>query len=216
MDAMVLAVDSVVFNQTKSQPPLLLLQAKGRVNTGGWSNGRLSPHVYINSPNDGIWDFSFIATMPSGPAIQVLSAIDSSLVMLSMPEWCKGVRVHGSTNSIETSTVSAALAPDGLVVMNRVPFPWDGFATATERTALVAFEGGAPQPFPWAASLPDTPLADVAAGDTDILDKPIRNLIGRTVRVYHEGEMVTMDHVPDRVNIIKSRFRNVIEKVKLG
>ncbi|WP_157538870.1 hypothetical protein [Hydrogenophaga flava] len=152
MDAMVLSVETVIFNQTKSLPPLMLLHARGTVNTGGWTNGRLSPHVYVTPPADGIWDFSFIAAMPTGPSIQVCSTIESEVLMLSAPAWCKGVRVHASVNSIETSTAMPELVPASLVSMNWVPYPWGAEtqgSNSNDAQNVVTAVGIA---FPWAGS----------------------------------------------------------------
>jgi len=212
MDAMVMSVVSVVFNQTKSLPPILLLHAKGTVPTGGWTNGRLSPHVYLSPPKDGIWDFSFIATMPTGHAIQVVSGVESEVLALSKPEWCKGVRVHASSNAIEASTVTAEFVPENLVSMSWVPYPWGtpGGVIGSKDSDAVA-RGGIDL-FPWALN---SPTEDIVASmeDKGLL---VRDLIGRSVRVYRQGEMVTMDYVPDRVNIVKSRFGETIENIKLG
>lgn len=216
MDAMVLTVETVIYNQTKSLPPLMLLHAKGTVNTGGWTKGRLSPYVYVTPPADGIWDFSFIATMPTGRSIQDPSSIESEVLMLSTPEWCKGVRVHASSNFIEVTTESPEFVPEKLTPMNWVPYPWDRERSASERGGGLAVSGGGVDVFPWSAVQEVDQSPSSAEGDQPFLSRPISDLLGRRVRVYRDGEMVTMDYVPERVNIVKSRYGDTITEIKLG
>lgn len=216
MDAIVLSVETVIYNQTKSLPPLMLLHAKGTVNTGGWTKGRLSPHVYITPPADGIWDFSFMATMPTGPSIQVFSTIESEVLLLSTPEWCKGVRVHASSNFVETNSASTELVPENLTPMNWVPYPWGRELSASEMGGGLAVSGGVVDVFPWSVVQEVDQSPSRAEGDQPFLSRPISDLLGRRVRVYRDGEMVTMDYVPERVNIVKSRYGDSIVDIKLG
>ena len=62
----VYSVDKIDLAYEKSLPPNLLITAEGTVNTGGWSNFCLSIVIYINPPKDGIQDYVFIGTKPTG------------------------------------------------------------------------------------------------------------------------------------------------------
>lgn len=100
MDAKVLEVTSVSFALTKSLPPGLIVHATGKVSSSGWSNGRLVPYVYLAPPQDGIWDFDFIATRPERIALTVISPISASEFIEPMPSWCRGVRVRAGSNEM--------------------------------------------------------------------------------------------------------------------
>lgn len=110
----------------------LKIEAKGMVNTGGWSGGELSPWMYIAPPADGILDLSFTAEPPR-PGTMVTEAFASipASLQLPIPDWVLGVRVHSSTNSEtamlpETSasvvTASVQTPDDGMPLP--WPFPW--------------------------------------------------------------------------------------------
>jgi hypothetical protein len=74
--------------------------AKGKVPTTGWTNIALQPYYYIVPPRDGIMDFDFVGTPPSGIAGQVVLPVGADIT-LSMPKWLKGVRVHAKGNTKE-------------------------------------------------------------------------------------------------------------------
>jgi hypothetical protein len=137
MNAKVMTVKQVDFHLTRSKPPFLL--AQGEVPTGGWSNGQLSPYVYLSPPKDGIWDFDFIAEPPSGLAVDVVSAISAS-IQTTVPKWFKGVRVHAATNSMDGNNGPRAKQPG---VFSFIPIPW-----ATGAGASVQ---GGHDVFPWTA-----------------------------------------------------------------
>jgi len=44
----------------------------------------------------------------------------------------------------------------------------------------------------------------------------IRELLGRIVRCYFEGDVLTQDYIPDRVNIKRSRVNNTIMEIWFG
>ena len=86
----------------KTNPATLAVRAIGQVNSGGWTNGRLEPRIYIQFPPDGIQDFDFVADPPTGPSTTVLSYISSApLHWPGFPPNLKGVRVHAATNALE-------------------------------------------------------------------------------------------------------------------
>lgn len=91
-------VKSVKLTTEKST---LLIHADGVVRTGGYTNPRLEPYVYIQPPPDGIWDFDFVADKPTGMVPQVLTPIKAEYKWENYPGDLKGVRVHAETNSVE-------------------------------------------------------------------------------------------------------------------
>lgn len=103
-------------NPEKSKPSKLEITATGKVNSTGWSEGQLSPHVYITPPADGIWDLTFMARKPRGVVIWVTTPI-AARDKVDMPSWVKGVRVHSSTNNTQTTCPSPQnenLSPDNV------------------------------------------------------------------------------------------------------
>jgi len=83
----------------ESFPPQLQISASGTVPTGGWSHPQLKPHIHIQAPPDGIYDFDFVAARPDGTVPQAISTIHAGYVMRTFPETLKGVRIHAATNS---------------------------------------------------------------------------------------------------------------------
>lgn len=83
----------------ESFPPKLRITAAGTVSTGGWTDPKLQPHVFIQPPPDGIHDFDFVAEPPTGPAPQIVSSIQATYTWEELPEEVKGVRVHASQNA---------------------------------------------------------------------------------------------------------------------
>lgn len=95
----VLEVTEVQLAVLESFPPKLRITATGTVRTGGWSNPKLVPYIFIQPPPDGIYDFDFVADPPEGAATQVISPIEAVHLWENLPESVKGVRVHASQNS---------------------------------------------------------------------------------------------------------------------
>lgn len=80
-------------------PPLLAVAALGLVPTTGWTHPRLAPYVYVKPPADGVWDFDFLADPPQGVVLEVLRPVASDWLG-PRPAWCKGVRIHATSNQI--------------------------------------------------------------------------------------------------------------------
>ena len=108
--------------------PGLVVAAKGKAITGGWSDAFLAPRYYIAPPEDGIQDFDFYATPPSSGTIviQALTDIASKPLLMEMPTWLRGVRVHAASNNIQQvmsgQTQEILSTPKGLPLP--CPFPW--------------------------------------------------------------------------------------------
>jgi hypothetical protein len=98
---LVYKVDAVRFTLLKSKPPQYQIDAKGEVRTGGWSSPKLTPVVYVHPPADGMYDYTFSATPPSGAATQAITPISASEPLKSTPKGFRGVRVRAETNTKE-------------------------------------------------------------------------------------------------------------------
>jgi hypothetical protein len=123
--------------------PLAAITANGEVPTTGWTDIRLSPRYYAIAPKDGIWDFDLIGDAPTGIVGQVVLPVVAHSVV-HLPSWCKGVRVHSKTNSIEASFVPkstvlaetptpAAFAPGHIIVQQHL-ISYDDSIQPTGRT----------------------------------------------------------------------------------
>jgi hypothetical protein len=95
----ILEVNEVKLTALESFPPQLQISASGIVQTAGWSNSQLKPHIHIQAPPDGIYGFDFVADPPEEVAAQVISPIEVTDVWENLPEGVKGVRIHASQNS---------------------------------------------------------------------------------------------------------------------
>lgn len=108
--------------------PLLKVFAKGRVNTGGWSNPELGVWSYVTAPADGVLDLDFLATPPPEGTIVTMGFNHvSTAKLLPVPTWVRGVRIHASTNHIEAMLPEAVQRPSSLevtVTNTAQPLPW--------------------------------------------------------------------------------------------
>ncbi|MEX2174752.1 MAG: hypothetical protein WD872_10345 [Pirellulaceae bacterium] len=73
----------------------LQVTAVGEVPTGGYTKPMLTRLQYFKQPDDGIQDYTFEATPPAGVAAQVISRVTASDKWPALPDWVKGVRIHG-------------------------------------------------------------------------------------------------------------------------
>lgn len=95
----ILEVTEIALAVLESFPPKLRITTSGTVPTGGWSNPKLDPYIYIQAPPDGIYDFDFVADPPEGVATQVISPIEAIYIRENLTPDVKGVRIHASQNS---------------------------------------------------------------------------------------------------------------------
>ena len=107
----ILEVAEIELAVLESFPPKLRITASGTVPTGGWSNPKLDPYIYIQAPPDGIYDFNFVADPPEGVATQVISPIEAAFIMENLTSDVKGVRIHASQNS-KTALLDDSGQPD--------------------------------------------------------------------------------------------------------
>lgn len=79
---------------------LLTVEAEGLAPTGGWSEVRLDPHVYINPPEDGFQDFDLVGDRPSDAGAEALTEVEAAWEG-PLDDWVIGVRIHAIDNMIE-------------------------------------------------------------------------------------------------------------------
>jgi hypothetical protein len=75
----------------------LFVAAMGTVPTSGWSHGQLSPRYPLVPPEDGIWEFDFVADAPHGIVLDVVLPI-TAVTIQGCPDWVKGVRIIARDN----------------------------------------------------------------------------------------------------------------------
>ena len=57
------------------------ITAVGDVSSGGWTDPELVPRMSVSAPKDGIYDYDFVATKPSGFVAQVITKIRATYVL---------------------------------------------------------------------------------------------------------------------------------------
>lgn len=98
----VYSVDEVRLDILESNPPQLVINARGQVNSTGWTDGHLVPVQYVQPPPDGIWDVTFVARPPDGVVLWVFQPIQAAPLHWGPfdPKELKGIRVTAETNEI--------------------------------------------------------------------------------------------------------------------
>ena len=114
MELGISSVQTANIHILKSDPPKIIVEASGTVNTLGWTNGRLIPVVYFVPPDDGIQDFNFIGTAPDGYANQAQEENFKGTGWIPQFDWLKGVRIIAASNSIEVMLSGATEADPGV------------------------------------------------------------------------------------------------------
>jgi hypothetical protein len=94
-------VDAIELSLNKKNPPELVITARGTCSTPGWQDIQLSIYEYVTPPADGMQEFDFVGTPPSGIVTQVLTPVSAEYLMPDPPKWLRGVRIHAATNSLE-------------------------------------------------------------------------------------------------------------------
>src|SRR3546814_10828688 len=93
-------VEVAAFLSGDDENPLLTVEAEGLAPTGGWSNVRLEPHVYITPPEDGVQDFDLVGDRPAGGATDALTPVEAAWEG-ELEDWLLGVRIHAIDNMVE-------------------------------------------------------------------------------------------------------------------
>jgi hypothetical protein len=105
MAAKIYSVTGVRITGLEKFPPVLFIDASGETGTTGWTNGILSPYIYVKPPADGIYEFDFIADEPHGIVPEVITPIKAKTFQWkNYPLTIKGIKVYASSNEI-TETV---------------------------------------------------------------------------------------------------------------
>lgn len=102
------SVDSLEWQLLKSNPPQLVVIAKGQTNSLGWKDPKL---VLRSSEGPGIISFDFVATPPSGPSGSALEDVEGLGVVKDVGRFVE-IRVYASSNMIREQIITAALAGD--------------------------------------------------------------------------------------------------------
>ena len=99
MRELVFRVDAVELALLRCDPPKLEICARGLVRGGGYTNAQLVENVYRSPPDDGIWEYDFVAEAPRRPSTYRFEAVEANTV-LSIPDGLKGIRVRSETRSL--------------------------------------------------------------------------------------------------------------------
>ncbi len=210
MDAKVFSIQEVSLGFTPSVPPSVIIGAAGTAPTSGWSNGRLIPRVYVIPPEDGLWDFDFIATTPSGIALQKLTPISSTPFVAKVPEWFKGARVHASTNSASQTTETAGSESVSLTQFSSSSLDGGDYFSGTKKA-----DGGV-DGFPWYVVLGARKTDEDLPTNETILQKTVGSTLGMLVRVHRETDPVTDDYRTNRINFVVAKDKPTILRVYIG
>lgn len=101
-DKDVMSVDSAKLTVLKGGSAWVQIDATGKVRTGGWTHGRLSPMFINGAPKDGLYAFSFLAIPPTGTVTEQITSIsvDPPHVWKGYPTALKGVKIVSASNCI--------------------------------------------------------------------------------------------------------------------
>ena len=104
-------VTDVQLSVLESDPLQLNISAKGNVTSSGWTKPELVPFVYVAPPQDGIYDFDFVAAPPADVSAPVITPIEVTHRLNPLPTALKGVRIHATQNNMVAmlATGTAAL-----------------------------------------------------------------------------------------------------------
>lgn len=96
----ILRVREVHLTWLKTNPPTLSITASGDVSSSGWKAGKLVKSAIAypgGQPTDGIQDYDFVATPPTGIVLPKVTPITAKPTnWKNPPHWLKGVRVHAT------------------------------------------------------------------------------------------------------------------------
>lgn len=103
-------VKNVALTISKTHPPILGVIATGEVVSTGYSNARLEPYVYVTPPEDGMYEFNFVAEAPSGASGPAITEIKSEeYEWQDFPKELKGVRIYAKDNQEEKMLSTAGV-----------------------------------------------------------------------------------------------------------
>lgn len=104
-------IQSIDCDLKKSNPPQLGVRVKGEVNSSGWDNPHLARRYYVMPPADGVWEYDFYATAPTGTVLWVMTPIEATDTWEGFPSASvKGLRVFGVGSGILEVSLPDCLA----------------------------------------------------------------------------------------------------------
>jgi hypothetical protein len=90
-------VESVSADLIKTNPPGLVIIAKGENSNNNYTNIRLEPRVYFVPPADGIWEFDMIGEVP--PITDgIMAKVTAEYEWKDIPKDIKGIKVYALRN----------------------------------------------------------------------------------------------------------------------
>jgi hypothetical protein len=92
------SVETVSIEIIKSHPPQLQIIAEGTAPSTGFTDAALDETVYIDPPEDGVYEYSFVATPPEEVSAPVMTPIRAQTLRFPLPNGLKGVSVRSETN----------------------------------------------------------------------------------------------------------------------
>ena len=93
-------ITAVQITDLQNDPPQLSITVQGNITSGGWVNPQLIQFQYIVPPQDGIYDFEFMAVPPKEASTTVITAIEVEYILDPVPEDLLGVRINAEQNSV--------------------------------------------------------------------------------------------------------------------
>ncbi len=112
-------IKNVRLTRYRSVPPKLLIEVDATVLTAGYSDPQLFEFIYVQPPPDGIYEFDFYATPPSGPAARVVSPISATYLLEPMPEELNGVKVYASNND-KVALINESSSPSAMCLKGKL------------------------------------------------------------------------------------------------
>lgn len=98
----IFSVEKIEIALNKSNPPSLVVNAYGKTKTAGWTDIRLQPlWNRTHPPKDGIYEFVFVGTPPSGPAQDVITEVGPTSYTFSFGDTidARNIVVYAASNS---------------------------------------------------------------------------------------------------------------------
>ncbi len=96
----------------KSNPPKLSITSKGKTRTTGWRDGQLMPRFNLSHPAlNGVYEFDFIAQIPTGITLQILTPISANYTLSKIPSDLKKIIVYAEINKTEQSYTPSTSVP---------------------------------------------------------------------------------------------------------
>lgn len=93
-------VTEISLEHVTGSPSQLLITAKGDASSLGWTNPSLEQIINPNPPQDGIYEFSFVALPPAEASATLFTPIEATRILDPFPEDMLGVRIKAEQNDL--------------------------------------------------------------------------------------------------------------------